>query len=184
MPKGIVTDPVLREKLPSDTQMGPCMKALSERHRLFVLALLDMGVRLDQGLAYKRAGYQATGVGARVNGHRLAHDPRIQAALLEEARKRAQLNTVAATALLAEAIQDPSLPMKDRLKAAAMILDRGGLHALTEHRVEVSHTDSRAEKILRVAELARLTGQDPNTLLGNLSDVVEADFEVIEQKTA
>ena len=180
----VIRDPVLRDRLPDEAKLGPCMKALSESHRLFVLSLLDQGTRLNLTNAYKSAGYEACGVAARVGAHRLGHDPRIQAALLEESRKRTQLGTVAATAYLLEVIQDGEVDTRERLKAAGMILDRGGMHSLTEHRVEISHNDNRLEKILRVAELARLTGQDPKALLGNLSDVVEADFEIIEQKSA
>lgn len=166
--------------LPADSKMGPCMKALNERQRLFVIALLDLGGRKNHRRAAQFAGYEGGPLVLRVTGHRLAHDPKVQAALLEEAKARLQSSTVAAVNLIEDVLTSTRYDIKDRMKAATMVLDRGGLHALTEHKVDVNVNDTRAEKLLRVVALAKQLGKDPRELLGNLADVIEGDFKVLE----
>lgn len=164
--------------IPSDSDLGPAMLALNMRQRLFVIAMLDSGSSASQTNSARLAGYADEGVGIRVRGHRLAHSPKVQAAILEEASKRLQAGTLVASGVLLEIASNPKARDADRLKAAAMILDRGGLGAVSEQRISVTHTDNRAEKLLRVVELARLTGQDPRALLGSMADV--SDAEVVE----
>lgn len=164
--------------LPPEAELGPCMKALLPRQQLFVLAMLDCGAKVNHTAAARMAGFLGDTNTLKVQGHRLAHSQKVQAAILEEAQKRLQSATMVATALLQDVVGNPKVPVKSRLVAAGMILDRGGLHAKSEHKVQVSHTDNRADKILRVVELARLTGQDPQKLLGSLADVTDA--EIIE----
>ncbi len=174
-------DEILRRGLlPEASSLGPAMRVLTERQQLFVVACLDMGCATNHTQAARIAGY-VDGDALKVTAHRLAHHPKIQAALLEEAKKRIQAGTVAATSLLIEVVGDAEHATKDRLKAAQMILDRGGVHAVTERLgTEVSSPEGRMEKVLRLALLAKLLGQDPRMLLGNLADAVEGDFKVLE----
>lgn len=169
--------------VPDEARLGPAMRALNERQRAFVIAMLDLGCASNHTRAAEIAGYSTASRDAlTVTAHRLAHDSRVQEALLEEARKRLTAGTLQATALLVETIGDVTAERKDRLKAAQMLLDRGGLHALTEHKVQVEHTDNREEKIRRLVDLARAQGKDPKEFIGNLADAIEADFEVIDDK--
>lgn len=171
----------LAQLIPPEHKLGPAMKALGDRQKLFVIGCVDLG--LNHAHAAKFAGYAVGKPGSpylRVQGHRLAHDERVQRAMVEEAGKRLKAGTVAASALVVSVIEDESADMKDRLKAAFGLMDRGGLHALSEHKVEVSHTDNRAEKLLRIVELCRLTGRDPQELLGSLADSAPEDLKVLE----
>lgn len=170
--------------VPSESDLGPAMRAILPRHRLFVIACLDSGVKIDFTRAARIAGYARGKPGdstLRVRGHRLAHSPKIQAAILEESQKRLQAGTMAATGLLMKIVADPKEETKDRLKAAQMVLDRGGLGSVTVHKVDVTHTDNRIEKVAKIVELARLMGQDPKQLLGSLADVTDADFEMVDK---
>jgi len=157
------------------------MKALNERQRLFVLAILDQGSKPDATAAAKKAGYATESTESLwVQAHRLSHDNRVQSAILEEARKRLQTGTIAAVSLLMETISDETADRGHRLKAAQMLLDRGGLHVLTEHRIDVVHSDDRDEKIKRIIELANEMRMNPRALLGNMADIQETDFTLIE----
>jgi hypothetical protein len=167
--------------LPDGAQLGPAMAKLNQRMQLFVIACLDLGGVKNHTKAARFAGYAGDPLTLKVTGHRLAHDPNVQAALLEEAKKRIQASTVAAANLVEEVVSNPKYDVRDRLKAAMMILDRGGIHTMTEHRVDVNVNDSRAAQILEVTKLARQLGKDPRELLGTMVDVIEADFKVLER---
>lgn len=159
--------------------LGPAMTALNERQRIFVVALVEYAGNATQ--AARSAGYADNGNGSiQVQAHRLAHDEKVQAALLEETRKRLKVATVTAAEYLVKCVGNPQLDDKERLKAAGMILDRGGMHALTEHKVSVTHTETRAEKIAALKDLAALMGKDPRELLGNLIDVTAKEMGVVD----
>lgn len=156
------------------------MRALTARQKIFVIAVLDLGIK-ENLKAARVAGYEGTDNTVKVTGHWLAHNPRVVAALKEGARTRFEMGTVAAARLVLDTVDDETIERKDRLKAAAMVLDRGGMPATTEHRVNVRHELTREEKVLRLAELAIAAGEDPRQLLGTLSDVIEGDFALIEK---
>lgn len=168
--------------LPDETECGPAMKLLTDRMKMFVIATFASDSRGSATAAARLAGYKDNPNALKVTAHRLAHDSRIQAAILEEASRRMQFGTAMATTVLHEILLDTGAAHKDRLKAAAMILDRGGLHAMTEHKVSVEHTMGRDEKLLKLADLALSHGLDPKTLLGSLTDVSPKEREVIEGK--
>ena len=167
----------LRALIPAE--LGPAMQALNERQRIFVVALLDQGTKHNQSAAARKAGYRGKPETIRVMGHQLAHYPKVQAAILEEAKKRLQLGTGAAAALLLETIGDKKVGRHDRLRAAESVLDRGGLHARTEHTVTV--TKDRTEKLRDICRLAREFGLDPRQVVGDLADVLEGDFKVLKE---
>lgn len=166
--------------LPDEGRLGPAMRALNERQRRFVIAMLDLGCQANHTRAAVLAGYGGTNETLRVTGHRLSHDDKVQAAILEEARKRLTTGTIAAVSLLIDTITDTTADRKDRLKASQILMDRGGLHAISEHTVKVEHTDDRAEKLAKLIALAKAQGIDPRSLLGNLSDVIDADYRVLD----
>ena len=172
-----------RARLPPEGKLGDCMKVLSERHQLFVVALLDQGSEVNLTAAAESAGYKGRESGGlRVTAHHLARDPKILAALQEEARKRMKLGTVVASALLNEFIMDKEVDARVRLKAAGMVLDRGGLPAQVGVNVQHTHTLGRDEKLLRVMELAKAQGLDPKQLLGSLIDVTQEEVLTIENR--
>lgn len=154
------------------------MKSLSPIQRAFVIAYIQTGKRRE---AYRLAGYSCSSLNAvDVNCHRLMHDERVQAALVEEGRKHIKASAVLAMNYLTELVTNVEADHKDRSKAAIAILDRGGLHALTEHHVNITHHETRESKIQRVIELAKLLGKDPRELLGDLVDAIPSDMKAID----
>ncbi len=172
----------LAEMLPEGEDLGPAMRECSKRQRVFVVLLLDQGSKQDRTRAAEMAGYQgSTRNSLKVTAHWLAHNPKVQAAVLEEARKRMTLGTGAAAALLLETIADEKAHRKDRLRAAADLLDRSGIPAMSEHKVSVERTLSRDEKLLRVVELSRLLGRNPSEFLGSLVELLPDDLKTLER---
>src|SRR5262245_53088381 len=96
----------MTDALDSDAELGQAMLALNERQRKFVRAVIDLGRGgvVDNTKAAEIAGYSTNSRGAlRVTAHTLAHDARIQAAVLEESRKSINLAAgVIATAVVEE----------------------------------------------------------------------------------
>jgi phage terminase small subunit len=158
-------------------KLGPCMEKLNPRQRAFVDAMLDTG-GADYTRCAKLAGYVGGEGGIRVTAHRLAHDERIQAAIQEQARKRMIGAGIMATGVLIDIAGNPA--HKDQLKAATSLLDRAGLHAITESKHTVHNTSDRAEQIREIAELAREMGADPVKLLGAHGVTIDADFTEIK----
>jgi hypothetical protein len=69
--------------------------------------------------------------------------------------------------------------IKDRTKAIEILLNRTGLHALTEHKVKVEHTVDNEEALRKIAFLAKRVGIDPSKLLGTEATIpptLEGDF--------
>lgn len=170
-------------KFPSDLpdtrdagRMGPKMQALTKRQRAFVQAMLDTGMTNHTRCAMM-AGYTGTDGTLRVAGHRLAHDERIQSAIQEEAKKRMQSGVIMAVGVLQNIAETPG--HKDQLKAAMAIMDRSGLHAVSENKTvhEVSFDEKGA--IARIRALCLETGQDPRLVLGAYG-YVDAEFEEVK----
>lgn len=175
------SDQHLLALIPPVEEQGSEMRALpNDRWRLFVLSCMSQGVKVDHTLAAKEAGFTGNAGTLRVQAHRLAHDPRVQAALLEESRKKLQTYTGPAVALLGKMIGDETIEPKDRIKAATAILDRGGLGIV--QTINVNRSLSREEKLLKVVELARMLGKNPRDLIGSLADSLPGDFSVLEEK--
>lgn len=156
------------EITPADDEVGPAMAALSDRHRKFVRAMVALGRNgiLNVAEAARIAGYSDTAEGAKVRGHNLAHDARVQAAILEESRKQINLAaSLVATPVCIEVAMDREAPKRDRLRACEMLFNRGGLPAQTEHRVTID--DRRPKQLAELAaQLARELGLDEQKLLG------------------
>lgn len=158
-------------EIPDEGYMGPAMKALpSDRMRAFVIACnqpsSDGSVNYSQ--AARNAGYSDTTPGSiGVQAHRLAHDERIQAAMLEEAQRRMGAALPLATAAVVQ-IMTQATKNSERLKAAAMIFNRAGMSEKTEHTVTVTRTETPEQKIERAIRLAKELGLDPKQILGNV----------------
>lgn len=170
---------------PDAGQFGPAMASLPPRHQRFVLACLAIGEKMNHTKAAKMAGYLPGKAGSsqlKVQGHRLAHDPKVRAALVETAKSHFEASTLTAAIFLANTVSNPKVERAVRVKAALGILDRGGIGPISEHKINVNHTDSRAEKLLKLAELAKAAGQDVREVLGELADITDVDYEVVVTK--
>ena len=158
------------------------MRALNERQRRFVLALIETP-GLTQREAARRAGYSDKSEGAKVRGHYLAHSPAVQAALREEAGKRLNSLTLVASSFLMQVLGDDEAPYKDRLKAALAVLDRTGFAAAQNINVNKTVTDQSGAAIMeRIRALADKHGLDANRLLGKpAAPVVDAEFVEVKR---
>ena len=166
-------------------KLGPKMRALpTDRMRAFVLALLAQGAR-DFTAAYRAAGYTGTAGALRVGASRLAHDPRIQAALQEEAARRATGLLPLALHVAEGILEDETAKAADRLKVAFGIMDRAGLRAPSEDQ----HTGRLAgdtQTLARIKLLAERNGIPLENLLGGrLARQIEGEcVDVTPEATA
>lgn len=148
-----------------DIELGPLMRALTEKQRRFVMAMACDPFGSASGWA-KAAGYSDTGEACKVRGSQLIHDPRIEAAVAEFAR--GCLNTVGpllGTHALLTIAADREHPK--HLRAVEMLLNRVGLHEKTEHHVSVAHIDQTGAAMAeRIKRLAEKYGIDAGRLLG------------------
>lgn len=180
--------------IPAEIDWGPAMKALpNDRWRAFVMAMVNMGVGVNHAECARMAGFDDGGNSegySKVQGHHLSHDPRVQAAIQEVGRSRLRALTTEAIKCLSEGLTATKIAGKfdtevpdwaARRATADSILDRGGLHALSEHHVVVTTTKTREEKLIEIAKLAKLLGKDPKELLGNMADALEGDFSIVKE---
>ena len=144
------------------------MRALaSDRQRAFVIACTqptpEGEVNYTQAAA--DAGYGGSRATLAVTSHRLAHDERVQAAMLEEGQRRMGAGIPLAVASIIQ-IMTTATKNGERLKAAGMLLNRAGMPEKSEHEIKVTRTESMGEKVERAIRLAKEMGIDPEALLG------------------
>lgn len=158
------------------------MAALNDRQRRFVLAMIEHP-GISQARAAELAGYQNSPGGMRVHGHYCAHHPGVQAAIREEAGKRLTGLSLLAAGVMAEVMLDPAAAQKDKLKAAAAVLDRTGFGAAQTINVNKTITERSSPAMLeRIRELAGALGMDPVKLLGGNAPVVDAEFTEVDDE--
>lgn len=164
--------------IPPDAVFGPAMQALTERQRLFVLAALDDGGTKSNTEYARAAGYNGSPATLQVTGHRVAHDPKVLDAMIEEGTKRMHSGVIVATSELVRLCRG-ALKDADKLKAIDMLLNRVGLHAKTEHKLTVRRESNEAEMIESITKLATEFGMDPAKLLGR-TQIIDADFKEVK----
>lgn len=162
--------------------MGPAMRALDERQRAFVLAVLQYPTATRQKWT-RIAGYGTEGSSSlyhRVQGHRLMSSRRIQAAIKEETDNRVKLGGAIGIAGLIAMASDPK--HRHYLKACESLADRAGFSAVQKVDVKHEHTDLTGDAVRKeIARLAAKVGIEPQKLLGG--SVIEGEFvEVKEDK--
>jgi len=156
--------------------LGSALDSLSPLMRAFVIAKVQTG--LSNARCAGLAGYTGSAETLKATGYRVAHDPRVQAALHEQLSLAMRSSAATAVRVLEDVASDPKAENKDRLRAAGMILDRAGLQSVTESKVTVEHRSDQ-EKVDQIVELARRVGLDPRPLLGNAGAIVDAEFKLI-----
>lgn len=165
-----------------DPKYGPAMKALpNDRWRAACIAFVT-GPGSHHGnkgyaAAAQAAGYEGNQNVLNVQGHRMFHDHRMQAAIQEEFRKTMVGMLPIAKRAVEEIVMTPG--DKDRLAAAKTILDRAGVHEVREERVHQEVTVS-VEFQQRAVLLAKRMGLPIEKLLGHRLaqkiPVVDAEF--------
>lgn len=154
----------------SEGKFGPKMLALTDKQQRFVINLLTQGIR-NYTEAAALAGYSNNGNGShgglKVTAHRLAHDDKINAAIEEEGRRRFK-GMIPWAINLIEAVGDNQQSTgAERLKAAGMVLDRAGMHAVSE-RINTSGDSliDDPDRLNRIQALARALGKPIEELIG------------------
>lgn len=156
-----------------EPEYGPAMQALTEKQRLFVLAMIEVP-GCSHAEAARRAGYSDIKEGAKVRGHYCAHSPAVQAAIREEASKRLNSASLTAAGVLMQLLTDEAIEPKDRIKAAGMLLDRSGFGAAQTINVNKTTTDRTGKAIMeRIQALAVKHGLDPTKLLETAPKVID-----------
>jgi hypothetical protein len=146
--------------------MGPAMLALAQPKQAFVDALMSLGTD-DFVRAAELAGYaNANRESLKSTAHRLIHDDRIQVAIKEETRRRLTGLLPLAISRVRDVLTDPLQAGGVTLKAAETVMNRGGLPAVTEQKIEVTRAETPLQQVDRIARLAQQLGLDPKTLLG------------------
>lgn len=166
------------------TKMSKELRTLTPRARAFVLALVELGgSHMDR--AAQVAGYQGDKRSLQVTASRLAADPRVQEALVAEAKALARSSSLLAVAETVTIMTDAGSSKRDRLTAAGRIMALAGLepekNVNLHHTVEV--TPTTREQIDTIIKLAQDTGMDPRKLLGRAGVVLDAEFTVTNDAT-
>lgn len=136
-------------KDPPVENLGPAMLALTAQQRRFVVGWIAARGKNASRIA-RAAGYQGE-VAARVNAHHLIRNPKVLAALKEEADR--QLDAAAVLAVLGLHDLMGSKNEKVRLEAVNSALDRTGYGRRTTQDIRVEHVDSRStEDLMRLVQ--------------------------------
>jgi len=147
------------ELVTENANMPASFAALTERQKLFVIALLKWGSgKGNRKRCAKEAGYTGDDNTLRVTAYQLFHDQRIQKALHEVAAAHLgsyQLFAVEGIADMAEGARDESV----KLKALLALADRTGFAAA--QNINVKHEDVNRSEDQLVEKLVALCMRNP-----------------------
>lgn len=159
--------------------LGPAMAALTEKQRAFVLALRELPDRKGRFIeAYRRAGFDGTPDTVKTGAHRLAHHPKILAAIKEVAFGMMSCEGIGMISMLLDiAYGDIPANASERMKAAGMVLNRIGMSETTQHKVQVEHTVNNEDQLEKLYRFARVLNIEPKQLLGSMGlEVIDGEF--------
>lgn len=171
-------------RLPDMGQYGPAMAALRPKQRKFVEIYHANGGNGTR--AYIDAGYGGSSEDARGNASHLLQDPKIQSALVETARGRTTGKIGVALDVVAGILEDPGTLAKDKIAAAKMLMDRGGLHGMIEQKITHEHTLNYEQLVAKAKLLEQRLGRSlPAGIIERSKPVAEdVEFEDIEPDPA
>jgi hypothetical protein len=174
-------NPITLFEIPAVEVLGPAMRALNERQRLFVCALAYFGG--DQCEAYRAAGYQVTNDNsAQAASSRLANNMMVVEAIKEEALRRLDSASLLAVSTLVELASAKTSDNKIRLQASNSLLDRiGGFAGKTEHKITIKDDRTTKELIDFIKHTAIANGLDPAKLLG--APVIDVEFSEVSMSS-
>jgi phage terminase small subunit len=161
----------------ADEACGPDMLPLTPAQRVFVYRYVHFGDTAAAAARY--AGYSDRSSGAKVQGYRLLHDEGVQKAIAEESRKIMRAEGPRSIITLRTIRDDKSADAKDRIKAAIELLNRGGLHAVTEQHVSVEHRLSDQEidaRILALCAELKIPETEARKMLIDPAKVIDGEF--------
>jgi len=140
------------EALTADADLGPAMRALSLRQRAFVMAMFDLGDHPSHADCARAAGYTGEAHYISMQGHRMAHSDKIQAAIREEADRRCTSLLPLAHRRMADQILDPKA--KDHFAAVKHAQALSGMSPKQVHVVE--HINDRGAMIREIEGTMKL----------------------------
>lgn len=163
------------------------MDELTSLQRAWVLALVEHGNAYD---AARAAGYGANSdtperrdVACRVAAYENQRNPKIQAAIVEEAGHQLAVSGMIGVSTIIAIATDPT--HKDRYKAAIRLAEHAGFQIVAKQEMVVKDERKDTKQMIAgIIEMARKLNLDPRTLLGSAGVVVDAEFKVVEDKPA
>jgi hypothetical protein len=182
-----------------DPSFGPAMRKLTPLKRKFVLAVQILGssdntrAAILAGYGQPREGNQRSQQVARNAGWRLAHDPEVQSAMLEEAGKRLGGLRFRALDVLRTLVDDVKTKPSLRLRAGLEILNRTGMPSMTEQNITVTHElgpqaamIAKIKAILRVnpSYIDKIPPQLQRMLEPPKEEPINAEFTVVRDPDA
>lgn len=148
-----------KQVAPFERKMGPAMASLpSDKQRAYIDALFEVPPGRGAMVAAARvAGYQGDPHALTATANRLMRDPRIQAAIAEETKRRIRALGPASVSAITDIIADPL--HRDRLKASLAVIEKIE-PSITRLQGEIHHTheviDHNKEAVAQLRTLQSL----------------------------
>jgi len=137
---------------PDPENLGAAMLALTEHQRRFVMGWMQAAGEISNADVAAAAGYSRSSDAHKVTASKLLRNPKVQAAIKEEAEKHFG-SVMAIKAMLRLGSLVDSKDEKIAASAADSVLDRTGYSRRTQQDIRVEKVDSRSnEELLRIIE--------------------------------
>jgi len=170
-------------RIEDDARPGPAMLALwSDQVRHFVRHFCEMGSTGAD--AARAAGYSDAHEGALASrASYLLHRADVLEAVREVSIRIMRAHGPMCISVLHTIAKDTTAENKDRIKAATELMNRGGLHAISESRIEVTHKTEQ-QKDAEIEALARELGLDEKAQRALLGRTIDVPFvEIVDPLT-
>lgn len=138
------------DKLAIESDYGPAMSSLSPLQQKFVEGLIDKPL-LSRPKILREAGYDGDDAAGRQMCVRLMNNSNVLDAIQEVGRARLRGIVPDAVHSLQAVIRDKK--HRDHVKATLALMDRTGLHAVTESKQTITHTFDRDTVIAKIAAI-------------------------------
>jgi phage terminase small subunit len=159
-------------------ECGPAMNALNDRQRKFVMAWNNSGYSNASECA-RAAGYFDAGNGAiAVQAHSLLHNPRIQAAVIEDAKARLTGDLGSTWDEVDKIAKNPQHTRQ--LDALKLKLTHAGMIEKTaiEHQITVSPTlEQQIDELIRIKGRENVDPRYLRVLEGEYKDITPSSEE-------
>lgn len=158
---------------------GPAMAALkTDLQRAFVTYRIQFPNCSDAEAA-RHAGYGGNDNSLRRTAYKLVHDPQVQRAMQEEGWRILGDAAVQSIEIVKQIAFDPKNTIAERLKAAQIIIDRGGFAVVHQSKVTHETVDMSSKAVMeRLRAAAAKLNRPLAELLGpNVIDVTPALVE-------
>ena len=145
---------------------GPKMAKLTPLKQAFVNVIMERGNRNVTDAARAAGVVAKNEASLRSRAYQLWHDDDVQEAIEEEARRRIKGMLPAAVKVAGDILENPQEGGATRLKAAQVIMDRAGIHAVSERINHNEAIEANPDQMKRIIALAQIAGVPIERLLG------------------